>query len=194
MRVFVAINPPREVRARIGEAERDLREAGFPIRWVPAENVHLTLKFLGEVAEKQLRDVYEAVDGAVSGIDVFEMAVGGFGAFPSLRRPSVVWLGVELDSVLSSLQARTEENLSLLGFPREDRPFRPHLTLGRSRKRAEMSEFRGLETIVSRLEYSDSFRVGTVDVMSSRLMPTGAVYDVIHRAELGDKIVSEQGA
>ncbi|KPK65146.1 MAG: hypothetical protein AMS21_05570 [Gemmatimonas sp. SG8_38_2] len=154
MRVFVAINPPREVRARIGEAERDLREAGFPIRWVPAENVHLTLKF----------------------------------------RPSVVWLGVELDSVLSSLQARTEENLSLLGFPREDRPFRPHLTLGRSRKRAEMSEFRGLETIVSRLEYSDSFRVGTVDVMSSRLMPTGAVYDVIHRAELGDKIVSEQGA
>lgn len=188
MRVFVAINPPDEVRMRIGEAERELREAGFPIRWVPAENVHLTLKFLGEVPEERLRDVYEVVNAAVKGIDVFDMAVSGLGAFPSLRRPNVVWLGVELDSVLSSLQVRTEENLGQLGFPREDRPFRPHLTLGRARKRVESSEFRGLEDIVRRIEYSDSFRVGTVDIMSSRLMPTGAIHDVIHTAELGARM------
>jgi 2'-5' RNA ligase len=184
MRVFVAINPTAAVRARLGEAVRELREAGFPIRWVPTENVHLTLKFLGEVPEKQLPELFSAVERAVSGIGTFEMHLGGFGAFPSLRRPSVVWTGVELGPTLAGLQRQVEDALAELGFPREERSFHPHLTLGRARKRAAVAEFRGLDELIQRLEYSGSFHVETVDVMRSRLMPAGAIYDVIRAAGL----------
>jgi 2'-5' RNA ligase len=182
MRTFVALVPSDAEQARLADAAADLRDAGFPIRWVRSENVHLTLKFLGEVPEQRVRDVCAAVDGATAGVASFEMAVGQFGAFPSLRRPQVVWVGVELESTLQSLQGSLEEALAALGFPREERAFRPHLTLGRARKHVSPNEFRGLDDLVNRLEYRDAFLIRSLDVMRSRLMPSGAIYDVVHRA------------
>ena len=184
MRIFVAINPTEAVRSRVKAAARPLREAGFPIRWVADENVHLTLKFLGEVPEKRLEDLYRAVDDAAEGVSSFDMNLKGFGAFPSLRRPSVVWAGIDLDPALAELQSRTEDALAKLSYPREDRRFHPHLTLGRAQKKARPSEFEGLAEAMERLEYADNFHVGSVDIMRSVLMPTGAVYDIIHSAEL----------
>jgi 2'-5' RNA ligase len=185
MRLFIALNPSAEERARLAAASSDLREAGFPVRWLPADNVHLTLKFLGEVPEEGARAVSAAVDGGIGGIDPFDMQVGGFGAFPSARRPSVVWAGIAPSEALSELQGKVEKALEALGFPREDRPFKPHLTIGRSQKRARPSEFRGLEEALAGIRYEDSFRVGSVEVMWSRLMPSGAIYEVIHRSQLG---------
>ena len=184
MRVFVAINPTEAVRSRVKAAARPLREAGFPIRWVADENVHLTMKFLGEVPEERLEDLYRAVDEAAECVSSFDMNLKGFGAFPSLRRPSVVWTGIDLDPALAELQGRTEDALAVLDYPREDRRFHPHLTLGRARKKARPSEFEGLAEAMERLEYSDNCRVEAVDVVRSVLMPTGAVYDIIHSAEL----------
>jgi 2'-5' RNA ligase len=184
MRIFVAINPTAEVRARLAEAARGLREAGFPVRWVPPENVHLTLKFLGEVPEGRVPEICSAVDSAVAGAGPFEMAVSGFGAFPSLRRPRVVWAGIELSPPLERLQAELERALAAIGFPKEDRPYHPHLTLGRTQKYASASEFEGFAELVGRLEYDDAFHVRAVDVMRSRLMPSGALYDVVHSAGL----------
>ncbi len=184
MRIFVAINPPQEVRSRVSAAARPLRDAGFPIRWVADENVHLTLKFLGELTEERVEEVCRAVDGAVEGLTQYDVSLGGFGVFPSPRRPSVVWAGIDLDPALAELQSRTEEALARIGYPREDRRFHPHLTLGRAKKKARPSEFAGLAEALERLQYGDSFRVRSVDVMRSVLMPTGAVYDIIHSAEL----------
>jgi 2'-5' RNA ligase len=183
MRTFVALVPSDAELARLADAAAGLRNAGFPIRWVPPENVHLTLKFLGEVPEERVQEVCAAVDGAAAGVAPFEMTVGRFGAFPSLGRPQVVWVGVELESTLQSLQGSLEEALAGLGFPREERPFRPHLTLGRARKRVSPNEFRGLDDLVQRLEYGDAFQIRSVDVMRSRLMPTGAIYDIVHSAD-----------
>lgn len=184
MRTFVALVPSAAEQARLADGSARLRDAGFPIRWVPPENVHLTLKFLGEAGEERVREVCAAVDGAAAGVAPFEMSVGRFGAFPSPRRPNVVWLGVELESTLGELQELVEQALAGLGFPREERAFRPHLTLGRAHKRLSPKEFRGLDELLKRLDYSDTFQVRSVDVVRSRLMPTGAIYDVVHSANL----------
>jgi 2'-5' RNA ligase len=184
MRVFVAVNPSSEERARLGAATRTLREAGFPIRWVSPDNVHLTLKFLGEVGEERVSEVSAAIEKAAAGSGALEMAVGGFGAFPSLRRPSVVWVGIESSAALQNLQERVEGALADLDFPREGRAFRPHLTIGRAKKRARPSEFRGLDDALNGLEYEDVYQVRAVEVMRSRLMPSGAIYDVVQTVEL----------
>ncbi len=184
MRVFVAINPSPEERARLAQASRALRKGGYPIRWVPPENVHLTLKFLGEVAEAQLPGVCAAVDESAKGLGALEMVVRNFGAFPNLRRPQVVWAGMQSSPALEALQSRVEGALADLGFPRERRAFRPHLTLGRAQKRTRVSDFRGLEELVAGLSYDDVYRVRGVDVMRSRLLPRGAIYDLLHTAEL----------
>jgi 2'-5' RNA ligase len=146
--------------------------------------VHLTLKFLGEISEDGVPDVCSGVAGAVAGIRAFDMAVDGFGAFPSLRRPSVVWTGIELNPSLERVQKSVEEALCELGYPREERRFKPHLTVGRAHKRASPSDFRGFEALVGQLSYRDTYRVSAIDVMQSRLKPTGAVYDVVHSARL----------
>ena len=191
MRVFVAVNASREERARLGQASSVLRDAGFPVRWVPTDNVHLTLKFLGEVSEERREELAAAVDGAVAGLGTVRMTVGGFGAFPSLRRPNVIWVGIELNEQLETLQNRLESELAALGFAKETRPFRPHLTLGRTRRGASPSEFAGLDRLAQQISYRDCFEVRAVELMRSRLLPGGAVYDVIHRSEL--EVGEEQG-
>jgi len=184
MRVFVAVNLNQQEKTRLEAAARSLLESRFPVRWVPAKSVHLTLKFLGEVNEDSLPELYAAVDGAATGIAAFDMAANGFGAFPSLRRPQVVWAGIEVNPSLSDLQERVEAALEALGYERERRRFHPHLTIGRARKQARPNDFRGVEELVSQLAYEDVFHAEAVDVMKSDLKPSGAVYSVIHSARL----------
>lgn len=184
MRVFVAINLSQPEKARLETAARPLFESRFPVRWVDAQSVHLTLKFLGEVDDGRLPELFAAVTGAAMDLRGFDMAVSGFGAFPSLRNPRVVWAGVEAESSLSGLQERVEAALEALDFERERRRFHPHLTLGRARKHARSNEFKGFDELVSQLVYQDSFRVAAVDVMRSQLKPSGAVYSVIHSVPL----------
>jgi 2'-5' RNA ligase len=157
MRIFIAVNITEAERERLAAASRPLREAGYPIRWVTAENVHLTLKFLGEVSEDRVAEVCVGVDGAADGVDAFEMRVGGFGAFPNPRRPNVIWSGIEPSPTLGELQERVEAELSSIGFPREDRKFRPHLTIGRAKKKARPHEFGDLEEALAELSYADTF-------------------------------------
>nr|NIR44127.1 RNA 2',3'-cyclic phosphodiesterase [Gemmatimonadota bacterium]NIR76250.1 RNA 2',3'-cyclic phosphodiesterase [Candidatus Kutchimonas denitrificans]NIS00690.1 RNA 2',3'-cyclic phosphodiesterase [Gemmatimonadota bacterium]NIT66835.1 RNA 2',3'-cyclic phosphodiesterase [Gemmatimonadota bacterium]NIV23434.1 RNA 2',3'-cyclic phosphodiesterase [Gemmatimonadota bacterium] len=113
--------------------------------------------------------------------------VRGFGAFPSPKRPSVVWAGIEADDALRTVHERVEAELESIGFPRETRPFHPHLTIGRGRKRAKPAEYRGLaEALSERSNYSDTFRVRAVETMQSRLTPKGAIYEVLDSAGLED--------
>ncbi|MGD8700544.1 MAG: RNA 2',3'-cyclic phosphodiesterase [Gemmatimonadales bacterium] len=184
MRVFVAINLNQQERAGLEAAARPLVESRFPVRWVPVQNVHLTLKFLGEVDEGRLPELFTAVDGAAAGSGAFDMAAKGFGAFPSLRRPQIVWAGVEVNPTLSDLQERLETALETLGYPRERRRFHPHLTLGRTRKQARPSDFKGFEDLVGQLVYEDVLHAAAVDVMKSDLKRSGAVYSVIHTVSL----------
>lgn len=136
MRTFIAIFPPPEVRESLLEAARGL-SAEWNIRWSRPENVHLTLKFLGEVPEEDLDGVRGALSHVCGRHGPFEAATSGFGAFPSARKARVVWADViEGRDALRALVEDLENSLGSLGFDRETRrAFRPHVTLGRARSR-----------------------------------------------------------
>ena len=184
MRIFVAIVPAAEEIERLYVAARELRQASFPIRWAPPENIHLTLKFLGEVTDDRIRELGDALARALADVGAFEIRLDGFGAFPSPRRPSVVWAGVERNPHLEEVYERVEEALSGLGHPRETREFHPHLTLGRARKGTGPRQFAGLAERLGALSWTDTFGVDAVDVVRSELKPTGAEYDSLRRLEL----------
>ncbi len=131
MRLFVALNLPKKEKDRIHRASRALREQELPVRWVEPDHYHLTLKFLGEVRSERVVGIETIVHRVASGSPTFSAHLGGFGAFPTIRRPQVLWLGVEPTPALRCLKQDIEWALADLGFEREMRAFHPHLTLGR---------------------------------------------------------------
>lgn len=180
MRAFVAVSPPPEIRETVVERARSLRYEG-DVRWLPPENVHLTLKFLGEAPEEALAAVSAALDGVCRGHGPFKVELAGFGAFPSRERAKVVWAAVGAGSgELESLAAELQSALDPLGFPREERPYLPHATVGRARGRPAHLPDTGAtwEPL--------SFPVRSVELVRSRLLPSGAVYSVLSSSRLGD--------
>jgi 2'-5' RNA ligase len=147
LRTFVAVElPPTVQRAITGEQERiqsHLRQAGAPtaLRWTQTENVHLTLRFLGDTKPDQRSALVESLQAAAVSWPVLELAVAGLGCFPNLHAPRVVWLGIGgARAALDSIQAQVERLVQELGFPAEERAFSPHLTVARARKEAPRSD------------------------------------------------------
>lgn len=185
MRLFVALNLPAAEKERLYEAAAPLREAELPFRWVAPGAIHLTLKFLGEVHREAVGRVRDVVWAVAAKAAPFEVSLGGFGAFPTLRRPRVLWAGVEPTPELRSLKHDLEWELARLGFEREVRAFHPHLTLGREVNGARVSDFRAFESAVAALRYEGMLEVRTVELMRSMLSPKGARYEAIHGLRLG---------
>jgi 2'-5' RNA ligase len=135
VRTFVAVFPPPEVREALFRAARDL-PASKNFRLVGPEKIHLTLKFLGDVAEDDLNSVKQALEPVRESHEPFEVSTSGFGAFPSERRARIFWVGVgEGSGALRALARDVEDLLKPAGFEREGRPYMPHLTLGRAKGR-----------------------------------------------------------
>jgi 2'-5' RNA ligase len=184
VRLFVAVNLPEAQRRAAHEATAPLRHGELPVKWVAAAALHLTLKFLGEVAAERAESIGTALDAAVSGARPFEVGLGGIGAFPSLARPRVVWLGIERHPALELLANDVERALQPFGFEAELRPFQPHITLGRAKQGAPGAAFAKLEKLIARVSYEGMAPVGSVDLMESVLRPEGAEYQVRHQAFL----------
>ena len=180
MRLFVAIPATGTVREAAAEVVNVLRRTG-DVRWVTPERLHLTLKFLGSTPEEKVSGVQEELRRIANNCLQFAIRLDGIGAFPSIRRPQTIWYGVsgEVES-LATLAERIEAAMEPLGFAREARPFRPHLTLGRVRSP------RGLRELATELEKraQDSpeagsgieWRVDAIALMCSDLKPSGPVY------------------
>ena len=135
MRTFVAVFPPPEVREALFRAARDLPVSN-DFRLVGQEKIHLTLKFLGDVTMDELDRVTEALEHLGERHEPFEVSTSGFGAFPSKRRARILWAGVQAGAgLLRTVAENVEDLLEPAGFEREDRPYVPHLTLGRSKDR-----------------------------------------------------------
>ena len=173
MRLFVALNLPKKERDRIYRVSKVLRECELPVRWVDPEHYHVTLKFLGEVPEDRMEGVHDALDHVASTTGKLDLAVEGFGAFPTIRRPQVIWVGIEPSPALRCLKQDVEWALMGCGFERETRAFHPHLTLGRADARDGAGAFRGLDDKAAGLTYQGQVKVRKLDLMRSQLSKGG---------------------
>jgi 2'-5' RNA ligase len=184
VRLFTAIGLPDPVRAGIASAIAALRSPRDPVSWTPADNLHVTLKFLGEVDPARLPEIRDALESAVSPFATFVLDAEGGGAFPSARAPRVLWAGFREPLELArTLQDNIEAALVPAGFPREGRPFHPHVTIGRIR--GATAPGWGDATVGALA----GRRFGTVPadavlLYESRLSPSGATYRVIGRFPL----------
>jgi 2'-5' RNA ligase len=173
VRAFVAVFPPPEVRETLAGAARELPVAG-EVRWIRPENLHLTMKFLGEVPEDELLHIAEVLDPLRSRHEPFEARLSGFGGFPSARRARVVWAGIDTGTKpLRALALDVEASLEPLGFERENRAYVPHLTLGRARGRpVTLEEVETTSGIAG-------FRVRSVELVQSVIGCGGAAYTTL---------------
>ncbi len=183
MRLFVAVDLPEDLRARLGGLQDELRPIPLPVRWVRPQGIHLTLKFLGEVAQERAPAIGEALRAVAGEHAPFTLSVAGVGVFPELGAPRVIWVGLGGDlPAAGRLQDAIDAALLRLGFAREKRPFRPHLTLGRV-KGAGRGDWRPL--LRRHAEASlGSFEAPECVLFESKLDSAGASYSPIGRFPL----------
>ena len=189
VRVFVSVGLSTEAReALIDAVERIRQEVPEGIQWARPAGMHLTLKFLGNISSINVPSLLECVREVACAHPSFGLKLTGLGMFPNRRKPRVLWAGVggDLDA-LSSLQQAGEDAINALGYSPEQRPFRPHITLGRPRRSVSDSQLTRIGTVVSSLTPPSpiSWRVECVDVMRSELHPSGARYTVLGAGLLG---------
>lgn len=184
MRLFIALNLPKRERTRIHRVSGVLRDADLPVRWIDPDSYHVTLKFLGEVRQERVAAVEGALRRVADTTVPFEVTLGGFGAFPTIRKPRVVWLGVTASAELRCLKQDLEWGLADAGFEAETRAFHPHLTLGRADPKGGAGQFRGFDDILAQLAYEGGATVRTLDLMQSHLSRTGARYSVLASVRL----------
>jgi 2'-5' RNA ligase len=185
VRLFIAVNLPSDVSQAAWEAASSLRANRYPVKWVPPESLHITMKFLGDVDPHRADEIVGAMECAAEGARPFPLLISGFGAFPNLQRPRVVWIGCEAAPPLELLQHRVEQEMDRMGFPIEGRPFHPHITLGRVRREARKSDFADFSDDIDLLDYATEVTVESLDLMESTLTPRGARYTRRHAVEFG---------
>lgn len=183
MRTFIALEPPADLRAAIGELSGALDDLMPGMKWVKAANIHLTLRFLGEIETARLEDASVAVAGAAAAISSFDLRPTGLGHFGSPRKPRVVWLGLAHIDNLTELAAGIEERLEESGFGRADKPFSAHLTLARAGRRPGPPPDWERTRAAASPDWP-AWTVSEVCVIKSTLTPRGPIYDIISRHEL----------
>ena len=184
IRSFIAIDFPEETRKALEDIQKELKQCGAGVRWVKPGSIHLTLKFLGNIQAAQVEDIALAVAQEVRDQPPITLGAAGLGAFPSRRKPRVIWIGMDGEvQRLTRIQAWVENALEPLGFVREKRPFQPHLTIGRVKDRRKLQALIDAMAELKIPEF-DSFDVTEIILYKSDLRPTGAIYTKLHRIPL----------
>lgn len=192
IRAFIAIELPEAILAELGNVEARLKPQ-MPhdaIRWVKADSIHLTLKFLGQVPSDQLGLITSSLRAAVATHAPFALEVKDAGCFPNIHRPRVVWVGVhETGHQLHALQRAVENAISPLGYPTEIRDFTPHLTLGRLARDVRPADQKRIGDVVQAANVGSlgQWEVNQVALIKSDLKPSGAEYTVLTHAPLSGK-------
>lgn len=180
MRTFIAVEVPKEVQEKVGLYINGLKELVKGVKWVLSNNLHFTIKFLGEIEESKLKEIQRCVSEAVADIRLFTISLSGMGFYPSEKNPKVIWIGTDggVDNMIDIFQ-HLEESLEQQGFDREAKTFSPHLTIGRVKRFSKVKVPEGLpefETI--------QFEVAGLAVMKSTLTPAGPIYEKMFERHL----------
>ncbi|MEX2220870.1 MAG: RNA 2',3'-cyclic phosphodiesterase [Candidatus Rokuibacteriota bacterium] len=183
IRAFVAVVPDNALREAIAAAIERLRPLGSAVAWVPRANLHVTLQFLGNQSEERLAEAEAALAEAAARSAPFDVGVHGIGAFPGIERPRILWIGLALGALETrALQAHVTDALAARGFPREERPWHPHLTIGRVHDERRWRREAGppLRAALAQAATTTfgTLRVVEVALMRSELSPAGARYTV----------------
>ena len=183
IRSFIAIDVPDTVRAFAEERQQILKEAGIHLKWVRPANIHLTLQFLGDVDTEKLPNIETALAAAAKSSCPFSLKAKGLGVFPNLKRPRVVWIGLDGQTdLLHDLYRQISASMVPEGFPEDKKDFKGHLTIGRVKGRIN----RQIESVIS-ARFNDEtppFKVSSVYLFKSQLTPRGAIYTKLAQAPL----------
>lgn len=183
IRSFIAIDTLPEVKEEVAKLQETLRSTNAEVRWESREKVHITLKFLGNVEEAILQSMASQLETELAAFSPFVLIYQSVGCFPNLHRPRVIWVGaVNEDGTLGRAYEKIEEIAASYGFPREERQFHPHITVGR------VKGSRNLKTLISEIEVAkfpvQQSAINEIILMKSDLKPTGSVYTALRRFPL----------
>jgi 2'-5' RNA ligase len=188
VRSFIAIEIPQEIKSSISQlqAQMKLSEYNF-VKWVSHESIHVTLKFLGNIISEKVVEIADAIKDASRGTSPFSIEIGGLGAFPNINKARVFWVGIGGETAkLVALQQKIDDSLITFGFPKEKRPFSPHITLARVRESASYHDQQDFGKLISRMRFDTKSKIdiSKINLMKSQLFPTGAVYNCLAEIEL----------
>ena len=187
IRAFIAIELPSEIRAQLEATIQKFKAQKIQaVRWVAVDNIHLTLKFLGDTPPNDLSKLTNILQNQLSSHKAFSVQVAGVGAFPNPQRPRIIWVGLQAPSGLNTLQASIEKAASLIGISPEDRSFSPHLTLGRVRNDASLADLQTLRVALNSIQVGSlgEFTVSQFTLFRSDLRPQGPLYTVLQQFSL----------
>ena len=187
LRAFIAVELPLEIRQNIQHATSNLRrDTGSLIRWVEAENMHLTLKFLGDIPSANVEALTQMIHAQADSFNCFDIYLTGIGSFPSPKRPRVIYIGIHAPAALEAFQRQIESAAHRLGYTAEERAFAPHLTIGRVRQHVRADEQERLRRALeeSTIDSLGTARVNSVHLYKSDLKPNGPIYTNLYSANL----------
>jgi len=185
IRTFIAFELPPAVIFLLQEVQQELKRLNLRARWVRPENIHLTLKFLGDVNPDDIHKIGTAMAGAAIDCLPITLSVRGVGVFPGIKRPRVIWVGLGGDTQsLLALQSRLEQKLAGAEFPKDKRSFKAHLTMGRIKQAANPAVLRQMIADYAKLS-SEEFTFNQFILFKSDLKPSGAVYSKLKITKLG---------
>jgi len=183
MRAFIAVDISEETRAAAEKLINTLRDTGADVKWVRPRNLHITLKFLGNISADEAERVSARLGEVAGEFGEFGFSVSGVGAFPDIRRPRVIWMGISNGERLLRLAKDVEQAMEAEGFRPERRPFSPHITIGRTRSPRGIDKLTG-ELVKYRVTGFGSHRVHSINLVQSLLKKEGAEYRVVFAAPL----------
>jgi 2'-5' RNA ligase len=188
LRTFIAVDIPQRLLQAIQPKVDDLREklGNSAVRWVAVNNIHLTLKFLGDVAPSNLESLKLMLQTETQSRYPFDITLSGLGSFPNSKRPRVLFVGIQAPAELEALQHGIESAAAKLGYESDGRPFSPHLTIGRVNDRVAQSELQSIRKLLDEVKIDSPCpaRVDSVHIYKSDLKPGGSVYTKLFSAPL----------
>jgi 2'-5' RNA ligase len=187
MRTFIAIPLPEETRNFLSNIQNQLKSCGADVKWVQPQNIHLTLKFLGEINEGQLNKINVILEEVAKKMHPFTVSIDSIGAFPRINSPRVIWAGIQQgDSEVKIIANELEERIAEIGIPKEEKTFSSHITIGRRRSGLKMDKLiDGLQKIASLAkEQGQEFLTSKITLFKSTLTPKGPNYESLKEANL----------
>ncbi|MCM8757907.1 MAG: RNA 2',3'-cyclic phosphodiesterase [Candidatus Omnitrophica bacterium] len=187
MRTFIAVELPSEIKEYLSYLQVDLKSCNADVKWVEPKNIHITLKFLGEVKEEKITSIKKIMEKISNQINSFAVSIFSLNGFPNIESPRVIWVEIKNgQKELLYLNKLLEEELSSIGIPKEKRPFCSHITLGRVRSHFNYHILKQkiIESLDKPIQENKEFIVKYITLFKSTLTSSGPIYEAIYKVSL----------